>query len=34
MGQRLEWDPAKEKFTNSDEANAWVNKRIIHPRRV
>jgi myo-inositol 2-dehydrogenase / D-chiro-inositol 1-dehydrogenase len=30
-GKRLEWDPAKEQFTNSDEANAWVNKRILNP---
>ena len=32
VGKRLEWDPAKEKFTNSDEANAFVNKPILNPK--
>ncbi len=32
MGKKLEWDPAKERFTNSPEANAWVNKWIQAPR--
>ena len=27
-GKKLQWDPAKERFTNSPEANAWVNKWI------
>lgn len=34
VGKRLEWDPAKEQFTNSDEGNAWVNKRILNPKHV
>ena len=33
LGQRLEWDPASERFTNRDEANGWVDKRILNPRR-
>jgi myo-inositol 2-dehydrogenase/D-chiro-inositol 1-dehydrogenase len=32
VGKRLEWDPAKEKFINSDEANAWIDKPIINPK--
>jgi myo-inositol 2-dehydrogenase/D-chiro-inositol 1-dehydrogenase len=31
-GKWLEWDPSKERFTNSEEANAWVNKRILAPQ--
>jgi hypothetical protein len=34
VGKRLEWDPAKEKFTNSDEANVWVNKQMHEPKQV
>ena len=33
MGKELQWDPAKERFTNSPEANALVNKWIQAPRR-
>jgi len=29
LGQRLVWDPAVERFTNNDAANAWVDKRIL-----
>jgi predicted dehydrogenase len=32
VGQRLEWDPAKERFTNDDAANAFVGKPILKPR--
>ena len=31
VGKRLEWDPVKERFTNSDEANTWVNKQMHEP---
>jgi len=34
LGKRLEWDPATERFSNSDEANAWVNKRILTPEHA
>jgi len=33
VGKKLQWDPIKEKFTNSDAANAFVSKRILEPRR-
>lgn len=26
VGQRLEWDPVQERFTNSEEANGYVNR--------
>ncbi len=26
VGQRLEWDPVKERFTNGEEANGYVNR--------
>jgi hypothetical protein len=29
VGRPLEWDPAKERFTNDEEANRWVDR----PRR-
>jgi len=29
VGKRLEWDPVKERFTDSDAANAFVRKRIL-----
>jgi hypothetical protein len=32
VGKRLAWDPAKERFTNSDEANRFVAKPIHAPR--
>ncbi|HYW43796.1 MAG TPA: Gfo/Idh/MocA family oxidoreductase [Bryobacteraceae bacterium] len=33
VGERLQWDPAKERFTNSETANAFVKKAILHPGR-
>jgi hypothetical protein len=33
VGKRLEWDPQAERFTNSDEANASVDRPILEPRR-
>jgi predicted dehydrogenase len=33
VGKKLEWDPVKERFTNSSEANAFVDKWIQAPRR-
>lgn len=33
MGQKLEWDPAKERFTNNSAANAYVSKWIQAPTR-
>lgn len=32
VGGRLEWDPAKERFTNSDAANQFIGKPIHAPR--
>jgi predicted dehydrogenase len=32
VGKKLEWDPAKERFTNSSAANAFVKKWIQTPR--
>jgi myo-inositol 2-dehydrogenase / D-chiro-inositol 1-dehydrogenase len=34
MGQRLEWDPARERFTNNDAANAYIAKPIHAPKRT
>jgi predicted dehydrogenase len=34
VGKRLEWDPARERFTNSDEANAMIAHPIASPRRT
>lgn len=28
VGRRLEWDPAKERFTNNEEANGFIHKPI------
>jgi predicted dehydrogenase len=33
VGKKLEWDPAKERFTNSPEANEYVGKWILPPPR-
>jgi len=33
VGKKLEWDPGKEHFTNSAEANEYVDKWIQAPRR-
>jgi predicted dehydrogenase len=33
VGEKLEWDPGKERFTNNPAANAFVNKWIQAPRR-
>ena len=33
VGKKLEWDPAKERFANSPEANAFVDKWIQASRR-
>lgn len=33
VGKRLEWDPAKERFTNSEEANRFLAKPILEIRR-
>ena len=32
VGTKLQWDPAKERFTNHDAANDFVAKRILEPR--
>ena len=29
VGGRLQWDPAKERFTNSEAANVFVKKAIL-----
>jgi predicted dehydrogenase len=34
VGGKLQWDPAKEKFTNSAAANAYVSKPILGPKRA
>ncbi len=34
MGKRLEWDPARERFTNNDAANAYIAKPIHAPKRA
>ncbi len=31
VGGALKWDPDKERFTNSDAANAWIDKPIHSP---
>ena len=31
VGGKLQWDPRAERFTNSDTANAFVNKPILQP---
>jgi cobalamin biosynthesis protein CobD/CbiB len=28
VGQRLEWDPARERFTNNEAANSFINRPI------
>ena len=33
VGKRLEWDPARERFTNNDEANSFINRPIHAIRR-
>jgi hypothetical protein len=33
VGGKLQWDPAKERFTNSQAANAFVKKAILQPGR-
>jgi myo-inositol 2-dehydrogenase / D-chiro-inositol 1-dehydrogenase len=33
VGTRLEWDPVRERFTNSDTANGFLDKPIHAPRR-
>jgi hypothetical protein len=32
VGQRLEWDPAKERFIKSDAANTFLSAPILHPQ--
>jgi myo-inositol 2-dehydrogenase / D-chiro-inositol 1-dehydrogenase len=32
VGSKLTWDPAKERFSNSEAANAFVSERILEPR--
>lgn len=32
-GRRLEWDPARERFSNYAPANEWVSKPMLNPRR-
>jgi hypothetical protein len=32
VGGTLHWDPVKERFTNSDAANAFIGKSILKPR--
>ncbi len=34
VGGKLQWDPAKEKFTNSAAANAYLSKPILGPKRA
>jgi len=33
VGKKLGWDPVRERFTNSEAANAFVGKRILAPHR-
>jgi predicted dehydrogenase len=33
VGKKLEWDPAKERFTNTPEANEYMGKWILPPPR-
>lgn len=33
VGKRLEWDPARERFTNNEAANAFINKPVSRARR-
>jgi hypothetical protein len=33
VGKRLEWDPRRERFTNSEEANGYVGRPVLEPRR-
>ncbi len=32
VGGRLQWDPIKERFTNNDAANEWLDKPIRQPK--
>ncbi len=34
LGKKLEWDPAKERFKNNKEADAYIDKPIHAPRRA
>ena len=34
VGGKLRWDPAKERFTNSEAANAFVKKAILQHGRA
>ena len=31
QGGKLQWDPAKEQFTNNDEANKWLSREMRKP---
>ncbi|MEE8451598.1 MAG: Gfo/Idh/MocA family oxidoreductase [Thermoguttaceae bacterium] len=32
VGEKLQWDPAKERFLDNDAANAWIDKPIHTPK--
>ena len=32
VGEKLAWDPVKERFTNNDAANEWLDKPITEPK--
>jgi hypothetical protein len=31
LGRKLQWDPAKEEFTNDSEAQKWVAREMRRP---
>ena len=34
VGEKLAWDPVKERFTNSEAANKWLDKPITAPKHT
>ena len=34
VGEKLRWDPAKERFADNDRANRWIDKPIHEPKRT
>ena len=34
LGRKLQWDPAKEIFPGDSEANAYIARPILQPRRA
>ena len=33
VGGKLAWDPAKERFTNSEAANKYLDRPLLNPKR-